>query len=69
MGQIWAVLKFLMELWDALKVAIGWVKKTQHDGDMKEITEETDRAGDPGLSLEERLKAGQEIEDRINRNT
>lgn len=69
MGQVWAVIKFLMELWEALKIAIGWVKKVQHENTNKEITEEADKAGNPNLSLEERMKAGQKLEDTINRNT
>lgn len=69
MGQVWAVIKFLMELWEALKIAIGWAKKVQHEHENKEITEETEKAGDPSIPLEERLKAGQKLEDTINRNT
>lgn len=69
MGQVWAVLKFLMELWDALKLALGLIKKVQHEGSIKEITEESDKAGNPELSLEERLKAGQKLEENLNKHT
>lgn len=64
LGNIISAIAFLKQIWDAILVFLGYIKKEQHDREMKEIDDATKRAGDG--SLEDRLKAGSEIEKDIN---
>lgn len=68
-GQIWGVLKFLKEVWDALKVLLGMVEKAKHEHAKEDIKEKTDIVADPNKSEQERLDAIKELEDRVNGRT
>lgn len=69
MGTVWAFIKMLVEIWEAIKVALGMVKKAQHDHELSDIDEKAKEAGDPTKPLEDRLKAGQDLEDKFNSHT
>ena len=69
LGEIWAFIKMILAWWNALLVAIGLIKKAVHEHELDKIDDITKRAGDEKAPLEDRLKAGQELEDEFNRNT
>lgn len=68
-GNILSALAFLKRLWDAILTFLGYIKKEQHEREMKEIDDAAKRAADPDLSLEERMKAAKELEDAQNSHT
>ncbi len=45
---------------------MGWIDQASYDNAIKEIDEKIARAGNPDASLEDRLKAGKELEDQQN---
>lgn len=65
-GQVWAVLKFLMELWNQLKIFLGMIEKAQHDHKQEEIKKETGVIADPSKSEEEKHEATKNLEDSFN---
>jgi len=69
MVTIWSFIKMLIEVWEAIKVFLGLVKKAEHEREQKEIDDAAKAAGDPDKSLDERLKAGKELEDKFNSHT
>lgn len=69
MGQVWAVLKFIMELWNAIKVFFGFIKSVKHENEIKEITKETEIISKPGATEEERREATKNLEDKLNSHT
>ena len=69
MAQVWAVIKFLQELWVQIKIFIGMIEKAKHEHANEEIKDKTDIAGDPEKPVEDRLDAIKEIEDSVNNRT
>lgn len=69
MAKVYAVLRFLEELWQAIKVLIGMVEKAKHEHTDGAIKDKTDIAGDPTKPVEDRLDAVEDLEDITNRHT
>lgn len=69
MAKVYAILKFLEELWVQIKIFIGMIEKAEHDHKQKEIDDTTKKAGDITLSEEERRAAAKKLEDLINGRT
>lgn len=69
MGTVWAFIKMLIEIWNEIKILIGVAKKVQHDHNLDNIDEKTKEISNPDSSLEDRLKAGADLEDDINSHT
>ncbi len=66
LGQILSALALLKQIWDAIAVFLGFVKKEVHEHEQKDIDQKAGEAGDPSKSLEDRLKAGQDLENKQN---
>lgn len=69
MANVWAVLKFLAELWEQIKILLGMIEKAKHEKKQDEIADNAGKVGNPDLSDEEREDATQNLEDIVNRNT
>lgn len=66
MANIWALIQLLLKVWKTFELLMGWIDQVKYDNAIKEIDENTKNAGDPNMSLEDRLKAGKKLEDQQN---
>lgn len=69
MSQVWAVLKFLAELWEAIKIALGMIKKAEHERTVGAVDDAEKVVEDPKSTEKERLDAISELEKITNRRT
>lgn len=69
MGTIWGTLKLILELWDALKVFLGFVKSVKHESENKEISDESKIIENPNSTDEERLDEIKDLENLTNKHT
>jgi hypothetical protein len=69
LGQIWAVLRFLAELWEQIKVALGLIEKAKHESAKEEIKEQTDIIANPDSTEEQTHEAAHELEKELNKRS
>lgn len=66
MANIWALIQLLLKLWKGFELLMGWIDQMKYDSAIREINEKIAIAGDPDKPLEERLKAGKDLENEQN---
>lgn len=69
LANFWSLIQLLLKIWKGFELLMGWIDQEKYNRAIKEIDENIKKAGDPDLSLEERLKAGKELEDHQNSRT
>lgn len=69
MATVWAWLKMVPQIWNAILAFIGVIEKAEHDHEDKKIADAAGQAGDPSSTDEKREDATHDLEDIANRHT
>ena len=66
-GEILGILSFLKKVWEAIGILLGFIKKVEHEGVVKEINDAV-KVIVPERGEEDRRDATKDLQDRFNKH-